>query len=319
MPVNLTIFIPVYERTEYFETAVESVQRQTREVDLVVVDNASTHPFFSNYCRKNGIPYHRNERNLGVFGNWNRCVSLCNSDYIFILGDDDFLEPDYVEVFEERLNETEGPLDFYYCDVNLRFEENGTLKEGWWIPPKTGLFSGPDLVHFFGQRGVSVPSISGIIRTRLLRENPYMDKTHGSNDWLWICRNCHAWQRIYGESSRLLTYRKHASSDSLNNRFEIVEVCHPVFLLELEEVAERHLKLPKLASRFGRMAVTNSLELKAKRGADYARFVSLHDNFYARRTSGDWRLRLIAVAVPGWAARLLLRFWKQVFRPNRKP
>jgi len=42
------------------------------------------------------LRYVRNETNLGMVGNWNRCVELATHDYLAILHDDDLWEPDYV-------------------------------------------------------------------------------------------------------------------------------------------------------------------------------------------------------------------------------
>lgn len=42
------------------------------------------------------ISFHQNDRNLGIAGNWNRCLDLATTDYVTLLHADDELEPDYV-------------------------------------------------------------------------------------------------------------------------------------------------------------------------------------------------------------------------------
>lgn len=42
------------------------------------------------------IVYYRNEKNLGLFGNWNRCVKLANSEWITFLHSDDMLCEDFL-------------------------------------------------------------------------------------------------------------------------------------------------------------------------------------------------------------------------------
>jgi len=69
-----------------------------RNLEVLVVDNASTdntadvvRPFLSDPRLK----YIRNESNLGLFGNFNRCIEASNGDLIHILHSDDMIEKDF--------------------------------------------------------------------------------------------------------------------------------------------------------------------------------------------------------------------------------
>src|SRR5204862_858830 len=44
------------------------------------------------------VRYVRNERNLGMAGNWNRCLDVAETDLVNLLHNDDELLPNYVEV-----------------------------------------------------------------------------------------------------------------------------------------------------------------------------------------------------------------------------
>ncbi len=44
------------------------------------------------------VRYYRNERNLGVTGNFNRCLELAEYEYVVLMGCDDLLRPDYLTV-----------------------------------------------------------------------------------------------------------------------------------------------------------------------------------------------------------------------------
>src|SRR5690606_28833147 len=100
---RLTIAIPVFERKEFFEAAVNSVLNQSCRCKLVVVDNASSHSFFRDYCELHNIPYYRNSMNIGMFGNWNRCFEVSDTDFVMVLGDDDLLDADFVQEFVSAL------------------------------------------------------------------------------------------------------------------------------------------------------------------------------------------------------------------------
>lgn len=115
----VTIGIPVYNRTTYFQQALESALHQSVPTRVVVVDNASDRVDFqavlAPYARP-GLSFQRNATNLGMGGNWNECLRLCQTPYLLILHDDDFLERDYVEQFL-RLRQGEPALA--WCHVGI--------------------------------------------------------------------------------------------------------------------------------------------------------------------------------------------------------
>ncbi len=113
----LTIAIPVFNRTAFFRQALESALNQTVPVKVLVVDNASDEGDFAAILEDypaERISFLRNEKNLGMVGNWNRCIELCITPYLLILHDDDFLERDHVEMF---LKVHQPGVALYYCNA----------------------------------------------------------------------------------------------------------------------------------------------------------------------------------------------------------
>jgi len=99
----LTIAIPTYKRPELLKIALESAinQNYSEYFEIIVVDNnplrgCPTEELMKNYENSN-VFYFKNEQNLGMVGNWNRCIQLSRGKYITILNDDDWLEPNYIE------------------------------------------------------------------------------------------------------------------------------------------------------------------------------------------------------------------------------
>jgi GT2 family glycosyltransferase len=95
-----TITIPVFNRYEFFEEAIASALNQSVRCSVIVVDNNSDHNKFEEYVTQLNDPlvtYHRNEKNLGMVGNWNRCIELANTPWVSILHDDDALHPDFIK------------------------------------------------------------------------------------------------------------------------------------------------------------------------------------------------------------------------------
>jgi glycosyltransferase involved in cell wall biosynthesis len=94
----VSICIPTYNRAGMIGKAIESALGQTyRNIEVIVVDNASgdnTDEVVSGYSDER-LTYVKNERNLGLFGNCNRCIELATGKYLHILHSDDYIDPDF--------------------------------------------------------------------------------------------------------------------------------------------------------------------------------------------------------------------------------
>lgn len=89
-----TICIPVYNGEAFVRQAVDSVLRQTFEDwELIVVDDQSTDNSWQilrqNYAGHPKIRLVRNEKNLGMRGNFNRCIDEGSGAWLGILPQDD--------------------------------------------------------------------------------------------------------------------------------------------------------------------------------------------------------------------------------------
>lgn len=97
----VSVCIPTYNYGRLVARAVESALAQTYEnVEVRLIDDASTDDTAALAERFAGDPrfrFHRNERNLGLFGNFNRCFELAEGRYVKILCADDWLHPRSVE------------------------------------------------------------------------------------------------------------------------------------------------------------------------------------------------------------------------------
>ncbi len=92
--------MPFYGNAAQFVAAVESVRRQTDHAwRLVVVDDRYPDPEPGRWVRSLADPrirYVLNDKNLGVSGNFQRCVELARAEYVVIMGCDDIMLPGYV-------------------------------------------------------------------------------------------------------------------------------------------------------------------------------------------------------------------------------
>jgi glycosyltransferase involved in cell wall biosynthesis len=96
----ITVAIPFYRGQDYLRAAIASVLRQSdSNWTLLVCDDgpeAGTEQLVASFG-DGRIRYNRNECNLGMAGNWNRCLDLAETDLVNLLHNDDELLPNYVE------------------------------------------------------------------------------------------------------------------------------------------------------------------------------------------------------------------------------
>ncbi|MBW0105268.1 glycosyltransferase [Pseudonocardia sp. KRD291] len=100
--MTLDILLPYYGDPNLMRAAVRSVRAQENpDWILTVVDDAYPDPTVKKWfeeIRDPRLRYSRNESNLGANGNYRRCLSLVTQDWFTIMGADDIMAPDYVDV-----------------------------------------------------------------------------------------------------------------------------------------------------------------------------------------------------------------------------
>lgn len=102
---DITIGIPVYGFSKYFEEMLNSILNQKEnefKLQILISDNKEygddTNPFIEFLSKKNvnNIAYFGAEKMLGQLNNFNRCIELCKTKYIINIHDDDILANDYL-------------------------------------------------------------------------------------------------------------------------------------------------------------------------------------------------------------------------------
>ncbi len=100
---KVSILIPTYNSAQFLDEAIESVVAQTfTDYEVIIVDNCSTDntkEVVSKYLTDKRFSYFRNDTNLGLVGNWNRCLELANGEYLKYLCADDKFHPEMLEKF----------------------------------------------------------------------------------------------------------------------------------------------------------------------------------------------------------------------------
>jgi glycosyltransferase involved in cell wall biosynthesis len=124
---KLITVIPVYNGERYLAETLQSVARQTRRPDrLIVIDNCSTDGTQKIVEEFKEIPceWRQNERNLGLFGNCNRALEFAvETEYLHILHADDLLKPDFYLRMLSAMEVADGRA-LGYCQTSF-IDENG--------------------------------------------------------------------------------------------------------------------------------------------------------------------------------------------------
>ena len=103
-PPYISICIPTYRRPELLSEAIRSALSQITDApyEIVIVDNEQNAMVSSKVdellrgLHSPKIRLFRNNQNLGMFGNWNRCLELSQGKWVSILNDDDLLAPNFI-------------------------------------------------------------------------------------------------------------------------------------------------------------------------------------------------------------------------------
>lgn len=107
---EVTIAIPTYKRPDLLKESIDSALNQIgyENYEVIVVDNeiesnTETEKLIKSYNNPK-LFYYKNEKNLGMTGNWNRCLELARGKWYTMLHDDDLLSSNYLKEMLKILN-----------------------------------------------------------------------------------------------------------------------------------------------------------------------------------------------------------------------
>src|SRR5437868_1518045 len=127
MKAVITTTIPVRNSELFLRQTLESVAAQTRKPERVIVlDNCSTDGTAEIAKSFKGLPleFIRNPRDLGAFGNFNRCLDFAaETQYLQILHGDDLIAPQFYETMTRHLEDCAG-RGLAWC-LDERIDEEG--------------------------------------------------------------------------------------------------------------------------------------------------------------------------------------------------
>lgn len=131
MKPEITFFIPVKNGVPYIDECIKSILSQTfQNWRLFILDNQSsdkTYSLCSKYLADERITYVLNDTNLGVYGNFNKCLDLCDTKYYAVLSHDDMYSCDRAVEDSFALLESDPDLCATYSHINWIDDKSTTI------------------------------------------------------------------------------------------------------------------------------------------------------------------------------------------------
>lgn len=108
----VSVLIPTYNYAQFLDEAITSVLNQTySDFELIIVDDRSsdnTDQVVQKYLPDKRVIYYKNPLNLGLVGNFNKCLEYSRGKYIKYLLADDKFHPQVLEKFVPIMEENQN-------------------------------------------------------------------------------------------------------------------------------------------------------------------------------------------------------------------
>lgn len=149
---KISICIPTFNRAQLLSVTLQCIVDQTVQPDeVIVIDNASTDNTADIVAsfKKSGIDYIRNNKNIGMAGNYNRCVELATNEFFTILPSDDLIAPNWYKQWINVISKHKA--DLYTSPLTI---VNNNYKPIWafLVFPKSCMVKQPFVHRRFCER-----------------------------------------------------------------------------------------------------------------------------------------------------------------------
>lgn len=199
---DVSVIIPTHERPHLLPRAVESAKAAGRDVEVIVVDDASTDETAS-VCQSLGnVKYIRLDRNQGVAGARNIGILASTAEYLAFLDDDDLRLSGSLDM---QISELEAQPDAGWCCGSFLLADQAGELTGERSSPNT--FE-PDVFWHLLELSFPVLPIAVVIRKEcFFRVGLFRRHLAGIDDWELFVRLAELYP-IISLSEPVSVYRK---------------------------------------------------------------------------------------------------------------
>ncbi|MBF2026250.1 MAG: glycosyltransferase family 2 protein [Oscillatoriales cyanobacterium C42_A2020_001] len=227
----ISICIPSYNGEKYFRECLDSILAQTfTDFEVLIVDDQSSDATLSiaqEYAQRDPrIKVLQNAQNLGLVGNWNRCIELAEGEWIKFVFQDDLITFDCLE---KLVNATRNGVDIVVCQRQFCFETGTSKETQQHYQSMTSIGDSIGEKHFFsanefsqivlnriGDNFIGEPTVTFIRKSAFQKYgkfNPRLIQLCDLEYWIRIASNT----GIAYVPEYLATFRIHGSATSSNN------------------------------------------------------------------------------------------------------
>jgi glycosyltransferase involved in cell wall biosynthesis len=210
--LKVSIIIPTFNRSGLLVEAIESSLKQDyQNFEVIISDNASTDNTPSVVKKYTGdvrVKYFRNNENIGMIGNWRKCIyEYISGDFFILISDDDyFIKDDYLSKAMELVQESpELVMVFanrttYYENLNKRETTLNCFEK---------VVNGTDLFFKYANKNLGFHLVTTLFKTDIARSiGMFSQDGLLSSDVLEFLRFCLR-GKVGFFSDVVAVYRKH--------------------------------------------------------------------------------------------------------------
>ncbi len=263
----VSIIIPTFDRPLYLREAIDSsLAQKHREVEVLVFDNGTleeTRAIGEAAMQSDSrVRYRRNERNLGMSGNFNALAAAAKGEFLVAIGDDDRLLPDFLS----RLLAAMQPdvrvafANHYLIDADGRRLEQESIaysrQYGRDAIP-AGLLANPEPAAW----RQSIPMSASLLRTQDMRRLGFREDLN-TPDAEFFIRLAHEGARFVFVPDYLMEYRIHLGAVTAGGLWseQLVECLTPLEVRPEVEPYKRQFLTPMVVNAVSRCLQQGEME-----------------------------------------------------------
>lgn len=280
----VSIIIPTFDRPRYLQEAIESALAQSyADVEVLVFDNgnlAETLAVGEEMARRDPrVRFQRNERNLGMSGNFNALANAARGEFIVAIGDDDRLLPDFVARLVDAMTSAVRVAfsNHYLIDSEGRRLETESVAYNQQygrdlLPP--GILEKPEASAW----RQSIPMSASLLRTEDMLRLRFREDLNAPDTEFFIRLASEGADFVF-VPEYLMEYRVHLQAESASGLWseQLVECLTPLAVKPEVECYKRQFLTPMVVNGVSRCLQQGKMEMARK---------LLRNRYYPRRRRG---------------------------------
>jgi len=189
MTGKISIGIPTFNRMDKLKRTVDSVLSQLYEnFEIIISDNCSTDNTWSYLTElktkyPDKIKINRNDINIGMLKNWEKCVDMADGVFFILISDDDWIEDD--AYLSKMVNTFAIDSGFVFSNINKIKRDAKIIKVNKLIKKE---YKKEELIYKFFNGEISIYPSSTLYRLNDVKEFRYLYEAinYAADVVLWL-------------------------------------------------------------------------------------------------------------------------------------